>query len=43
MIELKKNEHANALRREKRLRKEFGLNVGMLKGFFAETRKPEEK
>lgn len=39
MVETKKNESANALKRVKRLCKEFGLTVGMLKGPLAEGRK----
>ena len=39
MIEAKKNEGANALKEAKRLSKEFGFTVGMLKDSFAEGRK----
>lgn len=35
MIEVKKNEGANALKEAKRLSKEFGFPVGMLKGLLA--------
>ena len=38
MIEAKKNERANALKKVKRLCKEFGFNAGMLKGLLAESR-----
>jgi len=43
MVETKKNERANALKEEKRLCKEFGFTVGMLKGALAEVRKAKEK
>tara|TARA_B100000767_G_C19262012_1_gene327643 strand:+ start:296 stop:421 length:126 start_codon:yes stop_codon:yes gene_type:complete len=39
MIEAKKNEGANAHKEAKRLSKEFGFTVGMLKDSFAERRK----
>ena len=39
MVEVKKNEHANALKEVKRLRKEFCFTAGMLKGSRAEGRK----
>ena len=41
MVEAKKNERANALKDVKRLRKEFGLTAGMLKGSLAEGRKKQ--
>jgi len=43
VIEAKKNERANALKEVKRLCKEFGFTVGMLKGSLAEGRQPKEK
>lgn len=43
MVELKKNRPANALKGKKRICKEFGLNVGMLKSSFAKDKKPEKK
>ena len=39
MIKPKKNEHANALKKVKRLCKEFGFTAGMLKGSLAEGRR----
>jgi len=42
-LNLKKNGPANALKGEKRICKEFGLNVGMMKSSFAKDRKPEKK
>ena len=39
MVEVKKNERANALKEVKRLCKEFGFTAGMLKGSLAEGRK----
>ncbi|MDA7788976.1 hypothetical protein N8976_03630 [Gammaproteobacteria bacterium] len=39
MIEAKKNERAIALRELKHPCKEFGFNLGMLKGSLAEARK----
>ena len=39
MIEVKKNERANALKEAKRLCKEFGFTAGMLKGSLATGRK----
>ena len=39
MVEAKKNERANALKEVKRLWKEFGFTVGMLKGLLADGRK----
>ena len=42
-LEAKKNERANALTELKRLCKEFGSNVGMLKGSLAAGRKTKEK
>ena len=38
MIEAKKNERTNALKKAKRLCKEFGLTAGMLKGSLAKRR-----
>jgi len=38
MVEAKKNECAKALKEVKRLYKEFGFTVGMLKGLLAEDR-----
>jgi len=38
MVEVKNNEHANALREVKRLCKEFGFTAGMLKGSLADGR-----
>jgi hypothetical protein len=35
MSEIKKNEHANALKEVKRLCKEFGFTAGMLNGLLA--------
>ena len=35
MIEVKKNEGANALKEAKRLSKDFGFTAGMLKGLLA--------
>ena len=37
--EVKKSERANALKEVRRLRKEFGLTAGMLKGSLAGGRK----
>jgi len=42
MVEAKKNERANALKKVKRLCKEFGFTAGMLKGSLAEGRKPKD-
>ena len=39
IVEAKKNKCANALKEVKRLFKEFGFSVGMLKGTLAEGRK----
>ena len=39
IVEAKKNKYANALKEVKRLFKEFGFSVGMLKGTLAEGRK----
>ena len=39
MVEAKKNKLANALKKVKRLCKEFGFSVGMLKDALAEGRK----
>jgi len=41
MIEAKKNECANALKEVKRLCKEFGFTVGMLKSSLAGGRKKQ--
>lgn len=41
MIEAKKNERANALKKIKRLCKEFGFTAGILKGSLAEGRKKQ--
>ena len=41
MVEAKKSERASALKEVKRLCKEFGFTVGMLKGAFAEGRKKQ--
>jgi len=38
MVEAKKNERANALKEVKRLCKEFGFTVGILKGSLAKRR-----
>ena len=38
MVEVKKNERANALKEVKRLCKEFGFTAGMLKSALAEGR-----
>ena len=38
MVEAKKNERTNALKEVKRICKEFGSTVGMLKGSLAEGR-----
>ena len=38
MVEAKKNERANALKKVKRLCKEFGFTTGMLKGALAKGR-----
>lgn len=38
MIEAKKNERADALKKVRRLRKDFGFTTGVLKGSFAEGR-----
>ncbi|WP_198935531.1 hypothetical protein [Salinivibrio sp. ML323] len=38
MVEAKKNEHANAFKKVKRLSKEFGFTAGMLKGALAKRR-----
>tara|TARA_B100000780_G_C21085577_1_gene437303 strand:+ start:1451 stop:1576 length:126 start_codon:yes stop_codon:yes gene_type:complete len=39
MIEAKKNERTNALKKVKRLCKELGFTAGMLKGSLAEGRR----
>ena len=39
IVEAKKNEHANALKKIKRLCKEFGFIAGMLEGALAEGQK----
>ena len=39
MAEVKKNERANALKKVKRVSKEFGLTAGILKVSLAEGRK----
>ncbi len=39
MVKAKKNERTNALKKVKRLCKEFGFAAGMLKGSLAEGRK----
>ena len=39
MVEAKKNERANALKKVKRLCKEFGFTTGILKAALAEGRK----
>ena len=39
MIEAKKSERTDALKEVKRMCKEFGFTVGMLKGSLAEGRK----
>ena len=39
MIEAKKNERTDALRKVKELCKEFGFTTGMLKGSLAEGKK----
>tara|TARA_B100000780_G_scaffold264737_1_gene219615 strand:+ start:338 stop:520 length:183 start_codon:yes stop_codon:yes gene_type:complete len=39
MVETKKNERANALKEVKRLCKEFGFTVDMMKGALVEGRK----
>ena len=39
MVEAKKRERAEALKKEKELCKEFGFTAGMLKGALAEGRK----
>ena len=39
MVETKNSERANALKKVKRLCKEFGFTAGMLKGSLAEGRK----
>ena len=39
MVEAKKNERTNALKEVKRLCKEFGFTLGMLKSSLAEGRK----
>ena len=41
MTEAKKNERTNALKEVKRLCKEIGFTVGMLKGSLAEGRKKQ--
>jgi hypothetical protein len=41
MVEAKKNESADALKKVKRLCKEFGFTAGMLKGALAEGRKKQ--
>ena len=41
IVEVKKNERANALKEVKRLCKEFGFTAGMLKGALAEGRKKQ--
>ena len=38
MIEAKKNERANAIKELKRLCKEFGFTIGMLKGALSKGR-----
>ena len=38
MVQVKNNEHANALKEVKRVCKEFGFTAGMLKGALAEGR-----
>lgn len=42
MVEVKKNERANALKEVKRLCKEFGFTAGTLEGSLAEGRKNNE-
>jgi len=39
VVQENKNEHTNALKEVRRLCKEFGFTVGMLKGALAEGRK----
>tara|TARA_B100001063_G_scaffold33644_1_gene26944 strand:+ start:816 stop:941 length:126 start_codon:yes stop_codon:yes gene_type:complete len=39
MIEAKKNEPTNAMKKVKRLCKDFGVTTGKLKGLLAEERK----
>ena len=41
MVETKKSESANALKKVKRLCKEFGFTAGMLKDSLAEGRKKQ--
>jgi uncharacterized membrane protein (DUF106 family) len=41
MIEAKKNERANALKKIKRMCKKFGFTDGILKGSLAEGRKKQ--
>ena len=41
MVETKKNERANAFKEVKRLCKEFGFTVGMLKGSLEKGRKSD--
>ena len=41
MVEVKKNERANALKEVKCLCKEFGFTAGMLKGSLAQGRKKQ--
>ena len=41
MMEAKKREHTNALKRVKRFCKEFGFTAGMPKGSIAEGRKKQ--
>jgi len=43
MVDVKKNERANALKEVKPLCKEFGFTAGMLKGSLTEIRKAKEK
>jgi len=42
IVEVKKNERANAMKEVKRLCKEFGFTAGMLKGSLSERRKNNE-
>jgi len=41
MVEAKKNERANALKKVKRLCKEFSFTAGMFKGSLVEGRKKQ--
>lgn len=41
MVEAKKNKRANAIKKVKRLCKEFGFTARMLKGALAEGRKKD--